>query len=653
MSNVSRRPSEHQPARTVTHPAVSSAPAQPHGAGGQGKLLVLALTALGVVYGDLGTSPLYALRETFHGHYAIPTSSTNVLGVLSLTFWSLILVVTIKYIVFILRADNRGEGGILALMALATPIRRFAPGARPRLILLGVLGAAFLYGDGIITPAISVLSAVEGLTVATPVFEPYILPLACVILIGLFLIQRSGTARIGQFFGPIMLLWFAVLALLGLNSAAQNPGVIRAVNPLYAVEFFRANGWTAFLALGAVFLVLTGGEALYADLGHFGRRPIRVGWFSVVLPALLLNYAGQGALLLREPAAAANPFFFMAPAWARLPLVVLATAATVIASQALISGVFSITLQAEQLGFLPRRKIVHTSPDAFGQIYIPFVNWALMAACLLVVIGFRSSTNLAAAFGIAVTSTMAITTVLFAVVARRRWRWSRLHIGLLAGFFMIIDLAFLTANLVKIPQGGWFPLVVAAVLFLIMTTWKRGNQLVFQREQHLEMSLRRLRERLAAQPPLRIARTAIFFSANPGGAPAAMLANLQYNGVVHERVLLLTVLSESVPHIEEDERLHLETLGTGLYRCSLHFGFMEEPDVPLALRALPAHGFAFEPDEVPYFVSRTLVIPTALPGMALWRERLYRILRHNSASPVDFFRLAPGQVFEITTAVEV
>jgi len=641
---------------TSTSPAAAHGTEQGHAHGARGgrrDLLVLALSALGVVYGDIGTSPLYAMREAFHGHYAIDATPANVLGVLSLVFWALIFVITIKYIVFILRADNHGEGGILALTALSTRIRRFRPSIRPWLVLLGVFGATLLYGDGIITPAISVLSATEGLRVVTPLFEPYVIPLTVAIIVGLFLIQSRGTAQIGQFFGPIMLLWFGVLALLGIVNAVQNVAVFGAINPVYAVRFFGDNGWTGFLVLGTVFLVVTGGEALYADMGHFGRPPIRLAWISLVLPALLLNYFGQGALLLRNPEAAENLFYLMAPSWALLPLVGLATMATIIASQALISGAFSITMQAENLGFLPRLRIVHTSPTAYGQIYIPFVNWALMIACILVVVSFRTSSNLAAAYGIAVTSTMAITTVIFAVVARRRWRWSTPLVALVATVFLVVDGAFLGANLLKIPQGGWFPLVVAALLFILMTTWKRGNELVFAREQDLELSLKRLLERMTASPPVRVPGTAIFFSANPGGAPAALLANLQYNNAAHEQVLLLTVRTGEAPNVAPDERVSVEPLGLGLYRGVIRFGFMEEPNVPQALTGLSVPGLALDVQQTPYFVNRTRVIATTLPGMALWRERLYTLLRRNSVSPVDFFELPPARVIEIGTSVEV
>lgn len=615
-------------------------------------LALLALTALGVVYGDIGTSPLYAMRESFHGPHAVSPTPENIYGVLSLVFWSLLTVITIKYVIFILRADNRGEGGILALTALATPIRPLAPSPRRPLVLLGVFGAALLYGDGIITPAISVLSAVEGLTVATPLFKPYVVPVTIGILVGLFLLQSSGTARLGRLFGPITLVWFSVLALLGIIHIAQNPAVFAAINPAYGVSFFATNGLRGYLVLGTVFLVVTGGEALYADMGHVGKRPIRLAWLAIVLPALLLNYFGQGALLLSDPEAAPNLFYRMAPAWAVFPLVAIATAATIIASQALISGVFSITMQAENLGFLPRLPIIHTSAREFGQIYIPSINWVLMLACIAVVLGFQTSSNLAAAYGVAVTSTMAITTVIFAIVARK-WGWSRLKVGLLVGFLLLVDLAFLGANLIKIPQGGWFPLLVALGLFVVMTTWKRGSRIVFGYEQDLELSLERLLERVRTEEISRGPGTAVFLSANPEGAPAALLANLQYNGVIHKQVLLTTVRIDSAPHIPEEQRLCVEPLGQGFYQVTVRFGFMEEPDVPVALAKLSVPGLAFDPTKVPYFVNRTRVIPTELRSMAPWREQLYTLMRRNSASATDFFRLPPTRVFEIGTSVEM
>jgi KUP system potassium uptake protein len=644
----------NQPPDQADSPPRASHHDHTHNTAPRGRALFgLALGALGVVYGDIGTSPLYALRECFHGLHAIPPTPTNIYGVLSLIFWSLIIVVTIKYIVFILRADNHGEGGILALTALATPIRPLARSRRRWLVLLGVFGAALLYGDGIITPAISVLSATEGLRIATPALEPFVLPLTLIIIVGLFLLQSRGTAQIGQLFGPVMLVWFVVLALLGVIHIVQNPAVLAAVSPGYALTFFREDGWTGFLVLGTVFLAVTGGEALYADMGHFGRRPIRVAWFALVLPALVLNYFGQGALLLQEPEAAQNSFYHMAPDWALYPLVALATLATIIASQALISGAFSITMQAENLGFLPRMRIVHTSAAAFGQIYIPFVNWALMIACIAVVVGFRTSSNLAAAYGIAVTSTMVITTVIFAVVARERWRWSTPLVALLIGLFLVVDCAFLGANLIKIPQGGWFPLVVAVVIFTMMTTWKRGSRLVFALEQDLEMRLSDFLERIATDPPERTAGTAAFLSSNPLGVPAALLANLQYNGVVHEQVLLITIMTENEPHVVEAERATVEARGQGIYQVTLRYGFMEEPIVPPVLERLSAPGLTFDPSQMPYFVNRTRVIPTERPGMALWREHLYTVLRHNAVSATDFFGLPPMRVFEIGTSVEV
>ncbi|MBC8160351.1 MAG: potassium transporter Kup [Roseiflexaceae bacterium] len=631
---------------------VAARGSQGHDTTHSGPLGLLALAALGVVYGDIGTSPLYAMRESFHGTHAIASNPINIFGVLSLVFWSLIIVITLKYITFIMRADNRGEGGIMALTALATPIRPLLPSKQRWLVLFGVFGAALLYGDGVITPAISVLSAVEGLGIATPVFEPYILPITLVIITGLFLIQRSGTAKIGTLFGPVMTLWFTVLALLGIINIVQNPTVLQAVNPLYAWTMFRVDGWQGFLVLGTVFLAVTGGEALYADMGHFGRKPIQLAWFVLVLPALLLNYFGQGALLLREPEAS-HPFYMMAPAWAQLPLVILATCATIIASQALISGAFSITMQAQNLGFLPRLKIVHTSPTAFGQIYIPFVNWALMISCILVVLGFRTSSNLAAAYGIAVTSTMAITTLIFAVVARKHWHWNWWLLGSVIGLFLIVDLAFLAANLVKIPQGGWFPLVLAVVIFTFMTTWKRGNRLVFAREQDLELRLEDMFKQMRSKPVTRVPGTAIFLSANPQGAPAALLANLKYNQVVHERVLLTSVVIEDIPAIDDAERVRIKLLDLGFYRVVVRFGFMEEPNIPRALEHLEDSEHHINISNAPYFVNHTRVIPSKLPGMALWRERLYTLMRRNSASAVDFFALPSTRVFEIGTSVEV
>jgi KUP system potassium uptake protein len=616
-------------------------------------LALLSLAALGIVYGDIGTSPLYALREAFHGPHAIAATRANIFGVLSLVFWSLIIVISIKYIGFIMRADNRGEGGILALTALATPIRPLQPSQRRWLVLFGVFGAALLYGDGVITPAISVLSAVEGLRVATPVLEPYVIPLTVAIIVGLFLLQSRGTGQIGRLFGPVMLIWFVTLALLGISRIIAAPGILAALNPWHAITFFAVNGLQGLLVLGTVFLVITGGEALYADMGHFGRVPIALAWFTLVLPSLLINYLGQGALLLADPEAAPDLFYLMAPEWARLPLVGLATLATIIASQALISGAFSITMQAQNLGFFPRMRVVHTSATEFGQIYIPFVNWLLMIACIAVVISFGSSSNLAAAYGIAVTSTMAITTLIFAFVARERWKWPRRQVLALVGVFLIVDLAFFSANLVKILQGGWFPLLTAVAIFTIMTTWKRGSRIVNRQEQYRERELSELIAECARRKPLRAPGTAIFMSANPAGSPDALAANYQYNGVIHERVVLVTVITEEVSFISSFRRITLEPLGEGFFRVTLRYGFMEEPNVPAALEQLNEQGFAINPYETPYFISRTKVIPSKLPGMALWREKLYAMMQRNAQGAADFFRLPPNRVFEIGTSVEM
>ncbi|HEU4327228.1 MAG TPA: potassium transporter Kup [Roseiflexaceae bacterium] len=616
-------------------------------------LPLLALTALGIVYGDIGTSPLYALRESFHGPHGIAPTPLHIYGVLSMVFWSLIIVITVKYVGFILRADNHGEGGVLSLTSLATPIRPLKPTRRRWIVLIGVFGAALLYGDAVLTPAISVLSAVEGLAVATPVFAPYIVPITIVILVGLFLIQSRGTASIGQLFGPVMLVWFSVLALIGLSNIVRNPSILWAINPIHAVNFFAADGLTGFLVVGTVFLVVTGGEALYADMGHVGRKPIQIAWLVLVLPALLLNYFGQGAVLLENPEAAANLFYRSAPAWALYPLVALASLATVIASQALISGVFSITMQAENLGFLPRVRVIHTSPTAFGQIYIPMVNWTLMAGCIIVVLAFQTSSNLTAAYGIAVTMTMAITTVLFSIIARERWRWSWPVVLLLCGSFLLVDLAFVSANLVKIAQGGWLPLVTALVIFTVMTTWKRGNRLVNVQEQTMEKPLDELLDQLRREQPVRAPGAAVFLSANPDGVPAALIANVRYNGSIHEQVVLVNVALDDAPTVAPDKRATLENLGEGFFRVTIHYGFMEEFNVPRALASVMGPQLHFDTDRVPYYIGRTKVLPSELPGMALWREHLYTLMQRNAASAADFFCLPPAQVVEISTSVEV
>jgi KUP system potassium uptake protein len=616
-------------------------------------LALLSLTALGIVYGDIGTSPLYAVRESFHPSHGIAASPENVLGVLSLIFWSLILVISVKYLGFILRADNRGEGGILALAALCTPMGIRHRSSRWGLIMLGLFGTALLYGDGAITPAISVLSAVEGLEVATPLFEPYIIPITIAILVVLFVSQHHGTARVGKVFGPVTLLWFLMLTGLGVWHILREPQVLAAVNPAHAVDFFAQTGWRGFVVLGSVFLVVTGGEALYADVGHFGKRPIRLAWFLIVLPALLLNYFGQGALLIHTPAAVENPFYRMVPPWALYPVVVIATAATVIASQALISGAFSLTMQAVQLGYIPRVAIDHTSAREFGQIYIPGVNWTLMLACIGLVVGFGSSSNLAAAYGVAVTTTMVITTLLFFVVARERWGWSLPVVLSVTGFFLIIDLAFWGANIIKVPHGGWFPLVVGAVLFGLMATWKRGRLILRERLDGVVLPADLFLQDIRGNSATRVPGTAVFMYSDPAATPPALLHNLKHNKVLHERVVFLVVETENVPHVPAEERAKTEDLGVGFYRVTLHYGFMEEPNVPRALAELREKGLEFKPMETTYFLGRETLIPSNKPGMALWRERLFSVMHRNARTATSFFCLPPNRVVELGAQIEL
>jgi KUP system potassium uptake protein len=616
-------------------------------------LATLSLAALGIVYGDIGTSPLYAVRESFLPEHGLPVTPLNILGVLSLIFWSLVLVISVKYLIFILRADNRGEGGIMALASLATPMGIKQTGGRPWLIALGLFGTALLYGDGAITPAISVLSAVEGLEVATPFFEPYIIPITITILILLFLQQRHGTAGIGRVFGPITLLWFTTLAALGVAHIVRQPAVLGAASPHHAVRFFMDNGWRGFVVLGSVFLVVTGGEALYADMGHFGRRPIRVAWFAVVLPALLLNYFGQGALLIQHPEAITNPFYRMAPTWALYPVVGIATAATVIASQALISGAYSLTMHAVQLGYLPRVTIEHTSARERGQIYIPAVNWLLMLACIGLVLGFGSSSNLAAAYGVAVTSTMVITALLFFVVARERWRW-RLPVAVaVTGLFLVIDLAFWGANLIKIPHGGWFPLVVGALIFGLMTIWRRGRRMLTERIGSGLMPVDVFLESLAAGHPHRVRGTAVFMYGNPEATPPALLHNLKHNQVLHERVVFLIVETAEVPHAAPEERALVEDLGRGFFRIYLRYGYMEEPDVPEGLQGLRPLGLEFKPLETTYFLGRETLIPSMKPGRSGWLGTIFAVMARNARTASSFFRLPPNRVVELGAQIEL
>ncbi len=615
------------------------------------RLAGLTLLALGIVYGDIGTSPLYALRECFGGAHPVAPTPGNVLGILSLIFWVLVLVVTVKYQVYVLRADNRGEGGILALMAL---VRRTVAGAGLKVVVaLGLFGAALLYGDGIITPAISVLSAVEGLEVATAVFHPYVVPITIAILVGLFLVQSRGTGGIGKVFGPVMVVWFATLAALGVAGILTRPAVLAAVNPLYAARFFAANRLHGFLILGTVFLVATGGEALYADMGHFGRSPIRLGWFTLVAPALVLNYFGQGALLIGHPETAKNPFYLLAPSWALYPLVALSTLATVIASQAVISGAFSLTRQAVQLGFLPRVKIVHTSWSEIGQIFVPSVNWLLMASTIGLVLAFRSSSHLAAAYGVAVTTTMMITTVLAGVAARRLWEWPRWAVAAVTALFLVVDLAFFGANMVKIRQGGWVPLAVGALVYTLMTTWRKGRDILAERLEEHALPFEKLVAGVEPGKPPRVPGTAIFMSRYAGLTPPALMHNLKFNHVLHERVVVLNVVTEEIPQVPAEKRVELQDLGNDFYQVTARFGFMDYPGVPEMLDGLRAQGLELDPERTLFFLGRETLIASKRPGMAIWREKLFAAMSRNSLRPTDFFRIPANRVVELGVQVEL
>ncbi|HEV7239469.1 MAG TPA: potassium transporter Kup [Thermoanaerobaculia bacterium] len=618
-------------------------------------LLTLSLGALGVVYGDIGTSPLYALKECFmvhHGHQILPTHD-NVLGILSLITWSLILVISIKYLVFVLRADNRGEGGILALMSLVKPAEAGRRGVRRGVLIgLGLFGSALLYGDGMITPAITMLSAFEGVRVVTPLLDPWVVPLTVVALVALFGVQRFGTARVGTLFGPLMLVWFAVLAALGVYNIVRAPEVLAAVNPLRAVQFLFAHQVAGYLVLGAVFLVVTGGEALYADMGHFGAKPIRLAWFTAVFPTLLLNYYGQGALLLQTPAAASDPFFLMAPRWAIWPLVILSTLAAAVASQAVISGSFSLTRQAVQLGYLPRMRIQHTSEREIGQIYIPSVNWLLMICAIGLVIGFGAATNLAGAYGVAVTATMGITTALFAVIARERWGWSLGAVLAFAVPFLVIDLAFFGANVVKITDGGWFPILVGLAVFTLMTTWFKGRRLLATRLAEGGLDTDSFLGQLSGGRIVRVRGTAVFLTREQQGVPTALLHNIKHNKVVHERVVLLSVNVEETPHLAENERFEWIDLGEGVYRLILRFGFMEDPDLPELLARI-AGPVSFNAMNTSYFLGRESIVATPREGMAAWRQHLFHGLSRNATSAATFFSLPPNQVIELGAQVRM
>jgi KUP system potassium uptake protein len=627
-----------------------------HGHDQQG-LMRLSLGAVGIVFGDIGTSPLYAFRETFAGHHHLAPTDAHVLGVLSLIFWSMMIVVTIKYVSIIMRADNKGEGGSLALLALISRSGSTRARWTKGLVLLGVFATALFYGDSMITPAISVLTAVEGLAVVNPGFGPFVLPIAIGILVGLFAIQSRGVGKVGLLFGPIMVVYFIVLAVLGLTNIVAAPEVFAALNPWHAVRFFADDQLRAFLAMGSVVLAVTGAEALYADMGHFGRNPIRLSWLVFVLPALMLNYLGQGAMILAATPEQAeliiqNPFFLLAPEGVRLPLVILATMATVIASQAVISGAFSVTQQAIQLGFMPRLRIEHTNESSAGQIYIPAINWALMIMVTLLVLFFGSSTDLAAAYGIAVTGAMLIDTCLIGVVLFTLWNWNKIAAGLLLTAFFLVDGAYFAANLTKVPDGGWFPLLMGFIIFTLLTTWARGRSLMIERMREAAIPVP-VFVRSAVNSATRVPGTAVFMTSSPGGVPHALLHNLKHNKVLHERVVLLTVKIEDVPYVAPHKRIHFEDLEQGFYRLVLHYGFMEEPDVPAALAQVDDCGAKFRMMDTSFFLARQTLIASSRPGMAIWREKLFAWMLRNAESAMEFFRLPTNRVVELGSQVEI
>ncbi len=637
-------------------PAADSTPdGQHHGHGREAALWKLAVGAIGIVFGDIGTSPLYAFKETFsavhHPEHQLPLDELHILGVISLMFWSMMAVVTLKYVTLIMRADNKGEGGSLALLALinrSSGQKRWTAG----IVLLGVFATALFYGDSMITPAVSVLSAVEGIAVAAPQFSGWIIPIAVAILVALFSIQRTGTARVGAMFGPIMLGYFATIATLGAISAAQTPGVLWAFLPTYAANFFVVDPVAAFLALGSIVLAVTGAEALYADMGHFGRRPIRVSWLWFVLPALMLNYLGQGALLMRDASALQNPFYMLAPEYLRLPLVGIATMAAIIASQAVITGAFSVTQQGIQLGFIPRLRISHTSADTAGQIYIPLINWALMIAIILLVMTFRTSSNLTAAYGIAVTGAMLIDNFLIAVVLLTLWKWKKRYALPLLALFFIVDLAYFTANLTKVPYGGWFPLLAGVVIFTLLTTWSKGRHLMVERMREAAMPIKVFIQS-AATSATRVKGTAVFMTSTREGVPHALLHNLKHNKVLHERVVLLTVRIADQPYVDDKDRVALDDLGQGFHRMKILYGFMQEADVPAALKACSTCGEAFNMMDTSFFLSRQTLLPSEHPGMPIWREKLFAWMLRNAESAMEFFRLPTNRVVELGSQVEI
>ena len=646
---MAARPTETTASSDAAHDGAASHPTPVR----RSRLAALVVGAIGVVFGDIGTSPLYTMRVLFTGEHKLPLTHATVLGLLSIVFWALMIVVTLKYVTLIMRADNRGEGGILALTALVARGVEKQTRRRWWLVGFGIFGASMFYGDGMITPAITVLGAVEGLEVMAPGLRSFVVPVSLAIMLALFAIQKHGTASIGLLFGPVMIVWFAVLAALGAAQIVANPQVLLALSPLYAIEFVAANPVATFLALGGVVLAVTGTEALYADMGHFGALPIRFAWLAIVLPALTLNYFGQGALLLADPAAIKNPFYLLAPGWALAPLLILATLAAIIASQAVISGAFSLTRAAIQMGYAPRLKILHTSERQIGQIYVPFINWTLLIAVMLLVLTFRSSDNLAAAYGIAVTLAMLIDSVLIYVVMRRIWRWRRPLAVVIAVPLVMIDVAFLASNALKIPEGGWFPLVAGAVVFTLLTTWKRGRMVLMERLADDTMPLELFIESIAASPPPRVPGTAVFLTSAGNRAPHAMLHNLKHNKVLHERVVVLTVHTRDIPRVEPKDRVTIRELPEAFWTIDAYYGFTEDPDMPSLLEACGRRGFEFDMMDTSFFVSRETLIASVAPGMALWRERLFVSMSRNAVKATDFFRVPTNRVVELGTQVEL
>jgi KUP system potassium uptake protein len=616
-------------------------------------IAALSLSALGVVYGDIGTSPLYTVHEIFAGSGGIPLTPENVVGVVSVIFWSLMIIVSLKYVTLILRADNHGEGGIMALLALASHAVERDPKLRYYLIIAGVFGAALFYGDGVITPAISVLSAIEGLEVAAPSLKAYVVPTTVAVLFVLFMFQKKGTAGIGMLFGPVMMTWFAILAISGLLNVMAAPQILASLNPAHGLHFLHTNGWIAFVGLGAIVLAVTGAEALYADMGHFGPRSIRMAWFSLVLPALALNYMGQGALVMSNPKAVDNPFYLLFPSWLLYPMVGLATAATVIASQAVITGTYSLTQQAIQLGFLPRMNIIHTSAKQYGQIYVPVINWLLLVAVVAAVLGFGSSTALASAYGVAVTGTMLITTILTFFVLRYGWGYNWVICILATGFFLVIDAAFFSANALKTAQGGWFPLVIGIGVFSVMSTWKTGRVILVDHLRESQVPLKPFIESLSADTIIRVPNTAVFLVANPDGVPSSLLHNLAHNRVLHERVIFMTVIFSDVPYVPANERVNIEVIADGFYRFKVFYGFMDKPDIPMVLELCREQGLEFNLLATSFFVSRETIVPTHGPGMARWREELFATMSSLAGSIVPYLNIPPNRVIELGTRIEI